>query len=819
MNDLNQVREFIAALTGSSTSPVTFQVFYDPKDGTTRPDLAVWFTATIDDSIEYLNWSQSQNCGVYMTVNGTDGIGRESENIVDFRTMFVDFDGMTEPTWSLAPHLIQKRDDTHGHAFWLIDGDVTADEWTVLQKHLSLYYSSDNQVIDPARVARVPGTLHLKDPSNPTSYQITHNQSTADKYTVQEIRDAHVLSAELDAKLHQWISAREGKLDGAGYERNEREENKFIGFVSNAAHPAVQGSGTLTLIQVASFGHDHGIPVDIATDILWNHYNPRCEPPWGQHERQHFNSVVQRAYKYATSAPGCKTAKAHWNANPLQEPSCGWEGQKALVGNTETKPETEHLTVPYDSNSAVHHEDYYGCRITSADASTLLSQLNGKSAHYDFARCYDGKYYEGTRIIRNQKTFFEYNGKVWTEVLDEAVRSGIQRDYSQYKPADSFTSGVFRVFCDHVNVKTVENGKWINDPDRDTSNVAVFENGIVDLGENHHTVLPHTHEFFTFNALPFNYNPSAQCPTWLKFLDDIWGTDVDLKRQLQQFMGYCLTSDTSLQKFATFMGKPRSGKGTITEVISEMVGHNNISSPALSGLVKDSALSAMSTSSVALIPDAHNVNPNIRDSVLSTLKAITGEDSIEYHEMYKGSQTKKFTCKVIISTNNVPDFNDPSGALVARMLVFPFQRSFVGRENPNLRRELLAEIEGIIQWAIAGLRDLRANGNRFTESSVGIAEKEEIREDMFPLSQYVREMTDLNETEWTLVSDLYNAYRMWATTNGSKSPMTMVMFNKCLRNSSLPIYHERRESGRGFVGITVKGSTGFAGMPMPQGNV
>ena len=168
MNDLNQVREFIAALTGSSTSPVTFQVFYDPKDGTTRPDLAAWFTATIDDSIEYLNWSQSQNCGVYMTVNGTDGVGRESENIVDFRTMFVDFDGMTEPTWSLAPHLIQKRDETHSHAFWLIDGNVTSDEWTVLQKHLSLYYSSDGQVIDPARVARVPGTLHLKDPSNPT---------------------------------------------------------------------------------------------------------------------------------------------------------------------------------------------------------------------------------------------------------------------------------------------------------------------------------------------------------------------------------------------------------------------------------------------------------------------------------------------------------------------------------------------------------------------------------------------------------------------------------------------------------------------------
>ena len=65
---------------------------------------------------------------------------------------------------------------------------------------------------------------------------------------------------------------------------------------------------------------------------------------------------------------------------------------------------------------------------------------------------------------------------------------------------------------------------------------------------------------------------NAKCPEWHKFLESIWPGNTALKNQLQEFMGYCLTADNSLQKFAIFIGKSRGGKGVITDIMREMVG-------------------------------------------------------------------------------------------------------------------------------------------------------------------------------------------------------------------------------------------------------
>ncbi|MHB1423097.1 MAG: hypothetical protein ACYC3I_07875 [Gemmataceae bacterium] len=44
----------------------------------------------------------------------------------------------------------------------------------------------------------------------------------------------------------------------------------------------------------------------------------------------------------------------------------------------------------------------------------------------------------------------------------------------------------------------------------------------------------------------------------------------------------------------------------------------------------------------------------------------------------------------------------------------PFEMSFVGREDIHLEEKLLAELPGIANWALAGLKRLRAAGGRFT---------------------------------------------------------------------------------------------------------
>lgn len=801
MLDIIQARQFISALTGSDASVVTFQAFYDPKDGTKRPDLAKVWHSTIDQSVEFIEWSQSQNCGIYVCINGTDGKGREIYNINDLRVMFVDFDGQTEPTWVLPPHLIQKRDETHGHAFWLIDaGDITHDEWSILQRQMAMFYDTDTQVIDPCRVARLPGTAHLKNPASPASYKITHDTSkTVGKYSIEQIRLSHLLSAEKDAELHRWAEARKGIDTGVGYENNSIERSKFINFISVAAHPAVIGGGTHELYRVACYGHDHGIPLEDASELLWEHYNPRCEPPWSEDEKDHFLGVIYRAYHYSVSAPGCKTAKAGFQAlPPLQVPACGWEGQKELFN----KPEVlEIKTKPIVTTGEVERSEH---RISQEDSVIRAAQLTAKSSHYDFALVFDGANYDGVCLMRSQKQFYRFNGRCWNTVDDDVIKAEVQRSFGIFKPTDAMTSGIFRVLCDMVTIDNgVEDGTWLSGNNTDTNNLVVFRNGIVDVASDNPVVIPHTSEFFALNELDYDFTPASQCPEWNKFLQSIWGDHPDLIMQLQEFFGYCLTPDTELQKFAVFTGKAGGGKGTITRVLKNIIGENNISSPSLESIHKDSAKEGMSSCKVILIPDARDIQGPSKQAVLSVMLAITGEDHIGWHRMYKGPMTQLIKAKMVLSANGMPHFDDPSGALIRRMLVFPIFKSFYGREDTSLSKRLEKETAGITQWAIQGLKRLRTNHGRFTQSQAAQVELDDLKRDMFPLSQYIETTCDLQDDAYTMVDDLYNGYRLWAATDGVKMPMTKAQFSRCLRNCSLPI-HYNGGSKPGFTGITVK---------------
>ena len=208
----------------------------------------------------------------------------------------------------------------------------------------------------------------------------------------------------------------------------------------------------------------------------------------------------------------------------------------------------------------------------------------------------------------------------------------------------------------------------------------------------------------------------------------------------------------------------------------------------------------MSTKSLALVPEAHNLPNNVRDAVLSNFKAITGGDSLSFHELYVGSVNSEFTVKIVMSCNQMPTFIDSTGALMNRSLVFPFTKSFFGKEDTELRHKLLAEISGITQWAIEGLRRLRANNGRFTEATDGVTLKEEMRKDMFPLSGYIEDCVTMDVNGFATLDDLYQSYRIWTSSEGIKTPLSKVVFNQMLRNSALEIIGQND----GYYGMTVK---------------
>lgn len=73
----------------------------------------------------------------------------------------------------------------------------------------------------------------------------------------------------------------------------------------NTAKIATEGEGgDHCAYATAAMCKSYGISEATAFDLIWEHWNPRCKPPWGEDEQDHLQNKIKNAYEYNTSPPG-----------------------------------------------------------------------------------------------------------------------------------------------------------------------------------------------------------------------------------------------------------------------------------------------------------------------------------------------------------------------------------------------------------------------------------------------------------------------------------------------------------------------------------
>ena len=83
---------------------------------------------------------------------------------------------------------------------------------------------------------------------------------------------------------------------------------RALQFLKHDAKPAIQGdAGDLTTFQTACRVKDYGLSPRITLDLMAEHYNERCSPPW---EFDELKDKVRGAYAYGTKAVGGGSAQA-----------------------------------------------------------------------------------------------------------------------------------------------------------------------------------------------------------------------------------------------------------------------------------------------------------------------------------------------------------------------------------------------------------------------------------------------------------------------------------------------------------------------------
>lgn len=256
-------------------------------------------------------------------------------------------------------------------------------------------------------------------------------------------------------------------------------------------------------------------------------------------------------------------------------------------------------------------------------------------------------------------------------------------------------------------------------------------NGVLDVSDpSDPTLTDHSPDHLFTDGHPVEYNPDADCPEFMDFLDDSV-RDEDRKK-LQEYAGYVLhTWSQRYKKSLMLVGPQDSGKGTFLRILTAVIGEDNISSETLENLVESRWAAAQLYEGVA----------NIRNEMSTTklkhterFKEMTGGGDRMSAE--KKNQPKfRFTVtqKFLFATNEVPEVNsdDPFNN---RWLFASFPHTVPTSEiDPDLadritgeKPEYDGELSGVLNWMLEGYARLREQG-RFSGERT-IEEKEEMWE-------------------------------------------------------------------------------------------
>jgi P4 family phage/plasmid primase-like protien len=310
------------------------------------------------------------------------------------------------------------------------------------------------------------------------------------------------------------------------------------------------------------------------------------------------------------------------------------------------------------------------------------------------------------------------------------------------------------------------------------------------------TTIPHDPKYLAINQIPHEYHRGAKFSGRVteEFVKFAVPDEAD-REMLWQYFGYCMTADSSLQKFLIFKGQGGTGKSQLIKIIEAIIGRENISNVSLEELSENfypALLIGKLLNSCADIPS------NALESV-AAIKKITGEDLIIGNKKFGSMINFHSYAKLIFSANEIPiNIDEKSEALYRRMLIIKIDRKPV-KKNIHLWDELKAEINYSLMKACEALERMYKIGY-FIESPNSKSNVEELYMEADNIMAFVIERTKAIDGKSTKSSVLYEEYKKYCE-DGDRKVVGRSGFHKSMKNKG---YIKRREfDGEKYLNIVL----------------
>lgn len=316
-----------------------------------------------------------------------------------------------------------------------------------------------------------------------------------------------------------------------------------------------------------------------------------------------------------------------------------------------------------------------------------------------------------------------------------------------------------------------------------------FKNGIYNL--NTDQLEPFSPERMISNKIPWNYNPGAKSALVDSVLDKLSCGDADIRHSLEEVAGSCLYRSASLGggMAAILTGGRENGKSTYIYMVESMLGKENYSAVDMGDLGKR-FMTVLLYGKLANLGDDIS-NQYIQDPAIFK-KLVTGEE-IQAEE--KGRDPIKFVpyATHIYSANDIPRIKDPTGAVLRRLVIIPFEAHFAKTDpdyDPAIKHKLrkAEHMEYFIQCALDGLADV-LDRRRFTVPAKAEQQKAEYEVENNPILSFIEEVgkdSIVNEA----TADVYARYKVFCNNSGFQSGSNLTFsknINRTLGTKVIPM--------------------------------
>ena len=626
---------------------------------------------------------------------------------------------------------------------------------------------------DLARVLRVPGTFNRKSEPKPVSTVIFEPHK---RYSLLELLDS-IKSIEemLPEERIERRSKREyqGAIpDASGSEQivegcqfineylDHKETASYNEWVAALSIAAYCEDGE-NLVHEWSQGHD-GYS-ELLTDRKYNEIRNNMKPRTCQSIHQDFGKCG-----------GCK------HFNKLNSPiSIGMKRREVM----QEKQMTFKRTDLGNAERLIHH--------------------HGQDIKYNnlFGKWYlwDNKRWNEDKVNRMQQLAKKTVRKIYEEAA-QAEDSDMRKSLSEHAVRSESRARIeSMIFLSKSEVPIL--------PDIMDSDLWLLNcnNGVVNLKTGKLT--PHNRNYMMTKISPIDFDPAAECPTWIQFLKDIMQDEAgkvkeELIEFLQKAVGYSLTGDTSEQVLFFLYGTGRNGKSTFVNVIKEMLGDYGKQTNAETFTVKKSD---RVNNDIAALKGARLVAATESEEgarlAESLVKQLTGGEPILARFLHQEFFEYIPQFKILFTTNHKPVIRGADEGIWRRIRLVPFTVRIPDEKlDKNLPEKLRAEMPGILRWAVEGCLKWQQHGLGNPKEVQDATAS--YRDEMDTMGNFLQENCLIHENAKCVVSDLYRKYTEWCEENGEYE-LSKQRFNRKIEERG---FSKKRSTGGNyyFFGIGIK---------------